>query len=579
LLNDQELVDLARSGDKPAFGELVRRHRAKAYSWAQSIAKDHHLADDIVQEALIRAFLRLGTLENAARFIPWLRRIVQNQSMMKVRRGGVYAKETPFSSYVFNFDSQDGSFDIYSLIQQVTNNIADDKSVELTDPSVILLRKETMEMIQHIIMCLNPKERSIFSAYFLGQLSAHEISQQYNMTTNHVHMLLTRTKRKLKKERLSYMLDQYTSSKGKGVNTTLENVLKKPRQTWDSWTSSAACMQINLEFRELNFTLADIMGYTSLAFRINVFENSINVAGPHVYDWRDIHTRGLSNLGVQVRCFGSSIGKEPTPETIIEALHFIHQSIDCGYPLMSWDLFIPEFGLIYGYDDNNKMLYAIDTYNQDGQKTLPYSHLGNGLFNDIYLMEITGFSPIKENEALRKALEMVLHHAYHQEQCDYMVSSDPSATSVRSGITFNNSRGSTNGLAAYDAWIRTFENLQVEELGNAYNSEIISEARENAAQFLSNIADRASDEILSRLAREAAVHYHNVADSLRHIREMFPFPQGGNPNGKEEAVKAASLLRAAKIDEQIGLEKLNCLHNLLLSGKIYYATKIGEELL
>lgn len=91
---DRELVERARSGDQEAFSELVRTHRAKAYGWANKITRDAYLAEDIVQDALIRAFLHLGALADTSRFLPWLQTIVRNQAYMKLRRGG----RSPFLS-------------------------------------------------------------------------------------------------------------------------------------------------------------------------------------------------------------------------------------------------------------------------------------------------------------------------------------------------------------------------------------------------------------------------------------------------------------------------------------------------
>lgn len=94
---DRELVERARQGDREAFNELVRSHRAQAYGWANRIARDAHLAEDIVQDALIRAFLHLGSLVDTSRFLPWLQRIIRNQAYMKLRRGGQFGKEQPFA--------------------------------------------------------------------------------------------------------------------------------------------------------------------------------------------------------------------------------------------------------------------------------------------------------------------------------------------------------------------------------------------------------------------------------------------------------------------------------------------------
>ncbi|WP_282938492.1 RNA polymerase sigma factor [Paenibacillus sp. RC67] len=94
---DQELVAQAQAGDRDAFGELIRRHRAQVYEYARSITQEPFLAEDVVQDALIRAFLHLGTLVDTRRFLPWLHRIVRNQAYTRLRSHSI-AKEQAFSS-------------------------------------------------------------------------------------------------------------------------------------------------------------------------------------------------------------------------------------------------------------------------------------------------------------------------------------------------------------------------------------------------------------------------------------------------------------------------------------------------
>ena len=53
-------------GNREAFGELVRRHRGKALGWATTLSRDITLAEDIVQDALIRAFLHVGELADVS---------------------------------------------------------------------------------------------------------------------------------------------------------------------------------------------------------------------------------------------------------------------------------------------------------------------------------------------------------------------------------------------------------------------------------------------------------------------------------------------------------------------------------
>lgn len=71
-----DLVVLARQGNLDAYGRLVQATQVMAYAVALRILKDRGLAEDAAQDAFLRAYRRLGTLEDPAAFAGWLRRIV-----------------------------------------------------------------------------------------------------------------------------------------------------------------------------------------------------------------------------------------------------------------------------------------------------------------------------------------------------------------------------------------------------------------------------------------------------------------------------------------------------------------------
>ena len=70
------LVVRAQAGDLDAFGELVRATHKMTHAVALSVLRDHSLAQDAAQEAYLRAFRRLGDLQDPIGFTGWLRRIV-----------------------------------------------------------------------------------------------------------------------------------------------------------------------------------------------------------------------------------------------------------------------------------------------------------------------------------------------------------------------------------------------------------------------------------------------------------------------------------------------------------------------
>lgn len=212
---ERELVERARTGDNEAFGELVRLHRAKALGLAGSLTKDAYMAEDIVQEALIRAFLHLGTLTDASRFMPWLHRIIRNQAYMKLRRGGQYAKERPFAAFMSESglperrkDCETDWSDIDSILFRLTDH-AEEEARRSYNPERHLLRQETLQGIHMLIRCLSKKERSIFEARFFGELSPSEIAELFDMTTANVYNLLSRSRVKLQKERIRHSISLF----------------------------------------------------------------------------------------------------------------------------------------------------------------------------------------------------------------------------------------------------------------------------------------------------------------------------------------------------------------------------------
>ncbi|MGD0517925.1 MAG: sigma-70 family RNA polymerase sigma factor [Thermoguttaceae bacterium] len=82
---DAELVEAACNGDVSSFGELYRRHYAKAVGIAYCATSDHHLAEDAAQEAFAVACCDLGRLRRADKFAGWLMAICRKAARRVAR--------------------------------------------------------------------------------------------------------------------------------------------------------------------------------------------------------------------------------------------------------------------------------------------------------------------------------------------------------------------------------------------------------------------------------------------------------------------------------------------------------------
>ena len=66
MADEADDLDLARRGDRDAFGRLVRRHHRRVYAAALHILGNHSDADDVTQEAFVRAYRGLGSFDGRA---------------------------------------------------------------------------------------------------------------------------------------------------------------------------------------------------------------------------------------------------------------------------------------------------------------------------------------------------------------------------------------------------------------------------------------------------------------------------------------------------------------------------------
>jgi len=83
---DADLIREAQKGSHRAFEELVRRYSERAYRAAFRVVRDPQIAEDVLQEALLKAYRSLRSFENRSSFYTWLYRITVNLALDRQRR-------------------------------------------------------------------------------------------------------------------------------------------------------------------------------------------------------------------------------------------------------------------------------------------------------------------------------------------------------------------------------------------------------------------------------------------------------------------------------------------------------------
>lgn len=86
-LSDEVIVGRVCAGEHELFELLMRRHNARVYRAARAILHDAAEAEDVMQDAYVRAYEHLGEFQGRARFSTWLTRIAVHEALARVRRG------------------------------------------------------------------------------------------------------------------------------------------------------------------------------------------------------------------------------------------------------------------------------------------------------------------------------------------------------------------------------------------------------------------------------------------------------------------------------------------------------------
>lgn len=85
VLSDLELVEKVRSGDRRSFSELVKRHQRSMLRLSLRFVRDMDVAEDVTQEAFIKAYEKLNSFEGRASFKSWLFQIGINTARNRLR--------------------------------------------------------------------------------------------------------------------------------------------------------------------------------------------------------------------------------------------------------------------------------------------------------------------------------------------------------------------------------------------------------------------------------------------------------------------------------------------------------------
>ncbi len=181
--NIAEYVAAARKGDQSAFSALFEMASQKAYYTAFKITKNQHDAEDMVQDAFIKAFTSLDSLADDRKFESWLNMIVANKcrDCLKKKRPDLFSKYDNDDSDIAFEDTLENS-DISLLPQSVTEN------------------KATKDLVMSCIDKLPDEQRACVVMFYYDELSVKDIATALDIPVGTVKSRLNKARKTLKAE-------------------------------------------------------------------------------------------------------------------------------------------------------------------------------------------------------------------------------------------------------------------------------------------------------------------------------------------------------------------------------------------
>jgi RNA polymerase sigma factor (sigma-70 family) len=332
-----ERVASARSGDRAAFDDVVRRFRDMAVGYAYSVLGDFHLAEDAAQEAFVRAFLDLGSLQEPAAFPAWLRRMVYKYCNRVTRRRR--APQVPLDEAAASAGREPG-------------------------PAELAERGETRSVVLREVEALPENERVAVTLSYIDGYSTADVSAFLEVPVSTVKNRLYTARRKLR-ERMADMVEDELKrhAPGEALSRKVSRIIDGIERI--GWRESsclcfvgavAACMRFLGEKVDVDH----LMGVSGGAFKTFWHPSWAPSNCDLLVRGEEPIRQTFAALGYEYRLASRPDRERPgveAQETRRQFMPLIVGEIDRGRPVIAQGIVgPPECCVVTGYEDGGRTL-------------------------------------------------------------------------------------------------------------------------------------------------------------------------------------------------------------------------------
>jgi RNA polymerase sigma-70 factor (ECF subfamily) len=178
-LSDEEVVARVLAGETGMFEIVMRRHNQRLYRVARAILRNDGEAEDVMQDAYVRAYEHLGQFAGRAKFSTWLTRIAVHEALARQHRGNRYTELEPMS------EREGDPMDRFA-------SLAPDPEQQASNSEIRMLLEEAVEKLPDAY-------RTIFMLRDVEDMSTTEAADVLEITEDNVKVRLHRARALLRK--------------------------------------------------------------------------------------------------------------------------------------------------------------------------------------------------------------------------------------------------------------------------------------------------------------------------------------------------------------------------------------------
>jgi RNA polymerase sigma-70 factor (ECF subfamily) len=175
--DESALVAQAKAGDQNAFAELVNKYERKIYRLAKNITRNDEDAEDVLQDAFLKAYTHLDNFKGDSKFYTWIVRIAVNEALMRLRK-----RKT------------DRSVPLDEPVELGEETVTREIAVWADNPEQRYSQEEWRAILDQAVEGLKPDFRTVFVLRDIEELSTEETAETLGISVPAVKSRLLRAR-------------------------------------------------------------------------------------------------------------------------------------------------------------------------------------------------------------------------------------------------------------------------------------------------------------------------------------------------------------------------------------------------